>query len=83
MCIEFKPGDICVYAFENGSEVDDHVNKSKAIVEVVKILNDPRGVAEIKFHEVIVDDTGNGLFEYLQRTGKTMNASFKYLRKKE
>lgn len=69
-----QPGDICVYSFDNG-------NKSLAIVQVVKILNDPRGVAEIKFLEVIIDDTGNGMFEYLCRTGNTMNASFKYLNK--
>ena len=72
----FKPGDVCTYGF--GAE-----NKSRAIVEIVKILNDERGVAEIKFLEVIVDDTGNGFFEYLLRTGNTMNASFKYLKKKE
>lgn len=67
-----KPGDVCVYSF--GDE-----NSSVAVVEVVKVLDDLRGVAEIKFRKVIRDDTGNGLFNYLQKTGKTMNASFKYL----
>ena len=72
----FKQGDVCVYSF--GDE-----NKSRAVVEIVRVLDDPRGVAEIKFLEVAVDDTGNGLFEYLCRTGKTMNASFRYLQKRE
>ncbi len=72
----FKQGDVCIYSF--GAE-----NKSRAVVEIVKILNDPRGAAEVKFLEVMVDDTGNGLFEYLHRTGQTMNASFQYLQKKE
>lgn len=72
----FKPGDVCTYSFGNK-------NKSLAIVEIVKILNDKRGVAEIKFLDVIVDDTGNGFFGYLHRTGQTMNASFQYLQKRE
>lgn len=57
-----------------------HRNKSCSIVEIVKILNDERGVAEIKFHNVFVDDSGNGYFNYLLKTGGTMNASFKYLK---
>ena len=68
-----KVGDICLYEFDNE-------NDSSSIVEIVKILNDTRGVAEIKFHKVICDDTGNGLFNYLYESGKTMNASLKYLR---
>lgn len=71
-----QPGDVCIYSF--GGK-----NKSLAVVEIVRILNDHRGAAEIKFLEVMIDDTGNGLFEYLHKTGKTMNASFQYLQKKE
>lgn len=67
-------GDICIYSFDNG-------NKSLAIVEIIKMLNDARGVAEIKFIKVIADDTGNGFFNYLLKTGHTMNASLKYLKK--
>lgn len=69
----YHAGDICIYGF--GAE-----NKSRAIVEIVRILNDERGVAEVKFHKVFVDDTGNGFFNYLLKTGNTMNASFKYLK---
>lgn len=68
----YHEGDVCIYGF-------GHENKSRAIVEIVRILNDERGVAEIKFHKVFVDDTGNGLFNYLLKTGGTMNASFQYL----
>lgn len=68
-----KVGDICIYGFH-------HRNKSCSIVEIVKILSDERGVAEIKFHNVFVDDSGNGYFNYLLKTGGTMNASFKYLK---
>jgi hypothetical protein len=70
---DYKPGDVCLYIFDNG-------NNSSAIVEIVRILNDERGVAEIKFLKVFVDDTGNGFFDYLLRTNQTMNASFKYLK---
>lgn len=69
----YHEGDVCVYGF-------GHENKSRAIVEIVKILNDERGVAEVKFHKVFVDDTGNGYFNYLLKSGNTMNASFKYLK---
>ena len=72
--MDFKPGAVCTYYF--GGK-----NKSFATVEIVRVLPDPRGVAEIRFLEVKVDDTGNGLFNYLLRTGKTMNASFQYLQK--
>lgn len=69
----YHEGDVCIYGF--GSE-----NNSRAIVEIVKILNDERGVAEVKFHKVFVDDTGNGFFNYLLKSGGTMNASFQYLK---
>ena len=69
----YEIGDVCVYGF--GRE-----NKSRAVVEIVKILDDKRGVAEIKFLKVFMDDTGNGYFNYLLNSGKTMNASFQYLK---
>lgn len=64
-------GDVCIYGFAKE-------NKSLAIVEIVNLLSDT--VAAIKFLKVIVDDTGNGLFDYLLKSGKTMNASLKYLK---
>lgn len=67
-----KNGDVCVYSFGDK-------NSSVAVVEVVKIVDNQRGVAEIKFRKVIKDDTGNGFFDYLLKTGHTMNVSFKYL----
>ena len=69
----YHVGDVCIYGF-------GHENKSRAIVEIVKILNDERGVAEVKFHKVFADDTGNGFFNYLLKSGGTMNASFQYLK---
>lgn len=72
--MQFSPGDVCVYSFDNE-------NNSVAVVEVVDIRSDPRGVAVIKFLQVLIDDTGNGFFMYLLETCQTMNASFKYLRK--
>lgn len=69
----YHEGDVCIYGF-------GHENKSRSIVEIVRILNDERGVAEIKFLKVYVDDTGNGFFNYLLKSGGTMNASFKYLK---
>ena len=71
---EHKPGDVCVYEY-------DGKNESLAVVEIVKILDDERGVAEIKFLAVIKDDTGNNFFDYLLKTGGTMNASLQYLSK--
>ena len=69
-----KVGDICIYSF------NDKRNKSFSIVEIVRILDDERGVAQIKFHNVFADDSGNGYFQFLLRTGGTMNASLKYLK---
>lgn len=69
----YHEGDVCIYGFGNE-------NKSCAIVEIVRILNDERGVAEVKFLKVFVDDTGNGFFNYLLKSGGTMNASFQYLK---
>lgn len=70
---DYREGDVCLYSFHEK-------NKSFSVVEIVRILDDPRGVAEIKFLKVFVDDTGNDYFTYLLRTGKTMNASLKYLK---
>ena len=69
----YHEGDVCIYGF-------GHANKSRAIVEIVRILNDELGVAEVKFHKVFVDDTGNGFFNYLLKSGNTMNASFQYMK---
>ena len=69
----FYAGDVCFYGYESE-------NNSLVLAEIVKILNDERGVAEIKVLKVFEDASGNGLFNYLCKTGKTMNASFKYLR---
>ncbi len=64
--------DICTYSF-------DGENKSLSIVEVVDILSDED--VKVKFHQVIVDDSGNGYFTYLCSTGKLINVSKKYLTK--
>lgn len=72
--VGYKPGDVCLYSF-------GEKNGSRAIVRIVKIKDDPRGVAEVKFLKVLVDDSGNGYFNFLCRTGNTMNASLKYLEK--
>ena len=70
---DFNVGDFCLYGFADG-------NKSLAIVEIVKILEDERGIAEVGFLKVIRDNTGNGYFNYLFNKGKTMDASFCYLK---
>lgn len=70
---KFYSGALCFYCFF------DSENKSKALVEIVRVLDDPRGVAEVKFRRVFVDDTGNGFFDYLYRTGGMMKVSLKYL----
>ena len=70
---DFNVGDFCLYGYADG-------NKSLAIVEIVKILDDERGIAELKFHKVIKDNTGNEYFHYLFKSGRTMNGSFEYLR---
>lgn len=72
--MKLKVGDICLYSFGDK-------NASRCKVEVVRVLDDSRGVAEVKILEVYVDDSGNGIFNYLARTGKTMNASICYLQK--
>lgn len=73
--IDFKAGDVCRYPCGSKS-------KSDCMVEIIRILDDTQvRAAEVKFLSVRVDDTGNGYFSYLLRTGKTMNVSLKYLTK--
>lgn len=70
---DYNTGDICIYGFHD-------TNRSLAVVEIIRLLDDERGCAEIKFLKVLVDDTGNGFFEYLLTSGNTMNASLQYLK---
>lgn len=70
----YQAGDICTYSFGNK-------NRSVAIVEIVRLLDDPRGAAEVRFLDVIIDDTGNGFFLYLLKSGNTKNASLQFLEK--
>ena len=70
----YQAGDICTYSFGNK-------NRSVAIVEIVRLLDDPRGAAEVRFLDVIMDDTGNGFFLYLLKSGNTMTASLQFLEK--
>lgn len=70
----YQAGDICTYSFENK-------NRSVAIVEIVRLLDNPRGAAEVRFLDVIIDDTGNGFFLCLLKSGNTMNASLQFLEK--
>lgn len=70
---KYKVGDICTYSYDND-------NKSLSIVKIVRILNDSRGIAEVQFLDVIIDDSGNNYFTYLLQTRKTMNVSLKYLK---
>lgn len=72
----FKPGDICTYTF-------GEKNTSEAVVEVVKIVNAARGVAEVKIRSVVVDGTKTGYLAYLLKAGGTMNASLSCLTKIE
>lgn len=71
---DFTVGDTCRYSFGNK-------NKSDCTVEIVRILDNPRGIAEARFLAVRVDDSGNGYFSYLLKTGRTMKVSLKYLSK--
>ena len=70
-----QKNQICEYSFYEEKE-----NQSLAIVRIEEILDNPRGIATISFLEVIKDDTGNGLFDYLLKSNQTMNASLKYLK---
>lgn len=67
-------GDICLYYFDDG-------NKSISLVEVVNDYSEEFAV--VGFHQVFVDDSGNGLFEYLCKKGKTMVVSKAFLHKVE
>ena len=69
---ELAKGDICLYYSSTG-------NGSAVLVEVIDQVN--RGISEIKCLQVFNDNSGNGWFEYMLRTGHTMNASNKYLHK--
>ena len=73
---DFEAGDVCRYSF--GKK-----NKSDSSVGIVRVLDDRRGVAEVKCLAVRVDDSGNGYFSHLLKTGGAMNVSLKYLRKED
>lgn len=66
---KYMPGG--VYEYRPG--------RSICVVEIIKIMDDPRGVAEVRFLDVITDCSGNGYFSWLLRTGGTMEVSLKYL----
>lgn len=75
--VYLSKGQICLYSFKLDSE-----NKSRCKVRIKHLWEnqETRDVyAEIEILEVYVDDSGNNFFKYLQKTGKTMNASLKYL----
>ena len=75
--IYLSKGLICIYSFKLDSE-----NKSRCKVRIKHLWeneSDCRVYAEIEILEVYVDDSGNDFFKYLKKTGKTMNASLKYL----
>lgn len=76
-----KVGDVCEYRYH------DCDNRSRTIVRIKSFLNDDPNeeaeYAEIEFLKILIDDSGNGLFEYLFETGKTMYASLEYLHKIE
>lgn len=52
---DYRVGDVCIYSFGDK-------NKSCSVVQIVKILEDERGIAEVKFLNVVNDDSGNGLY---------------------
>lgn len=67
---QYKVGGRYIYEFDN------EAGHNKALVEIVRKSN---RCAVIKFIEVYEDNTGNGFFKYLQRTGGTMGASYELL----
>ena len=71
---KIKQGDICIYHYADG-------NGSVNVVEVVEVIDSD--ISKIKCVQVICDKSGNGFFEYLLKTGHTMNASNEYLHKIE
>jgi len=76
---DVKAGDKLIYVltFTEQSGIKDKL-ACVALVEAVKQIQD---VFECKLVEVLSDNSGNGLYRYLQRSGKTVNCSMKYLYK--
>lgn len=75
--IYLSKGLICIYSYRANSK-----NETLCKVRIQHLWenqSDWKVYAEIEILEAYVDDSGNGLFEYLQKTGKTMNVSLKYL----
>lgn len=66
-------GDICIYSY------DDRDNKSLTVVKIIELLSEE--IASVIFLDVLIDDSGNDLFNYLLESGKPMNVSLKYLKK--
>lgn len=67
-------GDICIYYYADG-------NGSLNIVEITDVIDTEK--CKIKCLQVIIDNSGNGWFKYLLRTGYEMTASAEYLHKIE
>lgn len=67
---QIKKGDICVYHFAEG-------NGSLNIVKVTEVINED--TSNIKCLQVIIDNSGNGWFEFMLRTDTEMLASNEYL----
>ena len=68
----FEKGDICIYHYADG-------NGSLNLVEVTGDY--ANNISKIKCIQVLIDNSGNGWFDYLLRTGNEMIASNEYLYK--
>lgn len=69
----FAPGDICLYSF------DDCKNNTALIVRIKKVLDEK--AAKVEIVSVLIDDSGNFLYEYLENKGYDTNVSLCYLKK--
>jgi hypothetical protein len=69
---ELKKGDVCIYHYAKG-------NGSLNLVKITEIYTKDR--CKIKCLQVLIDNSGNGWFDYLLRTGNEMIASNEYLHK--
>lgn len=82
---DYKVGDKIIYNPECSHSEDGtpryNIFKGTILEECTKSSSSGEPYYNVSVDDVIHDDSGNGLFYYLQRTHKSYTASVKYLKK--
>ena len=78
---EVKVGDILSYVLVFAKNTDMYKDYRYCCLAVVQVVKKYNKVARVKFLDVLVDNSGNGIYRYLFDIGHLYNASYEYLHK--